>query len=228
MAAQANTASPEAKEPANKQDVKKTKTLSGIPPQTIPAANIVSNLTGIPNPPIPDTLPDLVTTRVGDTENTEDELDAVDALLSLGDTQDPMIEEDDNAALMPIGGPTNIVDVAPIQILLDQINVDNSIANIIETEKLEKEAEKSTAPDLDQTDANKPAVPEETDTTSANAPDPNTNPRPKSASPNQGSLKIKTHALKKKSVSKQKYKCSVCGETRPYHATSECSPLGKT
>ena len=126
MAARANTASPEAKEPANKQDIKKTKTLSGIPPQTIPAANIVSNLTGIPDPPIPDTLPDLVITRVGDTENTEDELDAVDALLSLGVTQDTTIEEDDNAALMPIGGPTNIVDAAPVQILLDQINVDNS------------------------------------------------------------------------------------------------------
>ena len=128
---------------------------------------------------------------MGDTETTEDELDAVDALLSLGDTQDTTIDEDDNAALMPIGSPTNIVDAAPIQILLDQINVDKSIANIIETEELEKEAEKSTAPDLDQTDANKPAVPEETDTTSANAPDPNTNPRPKSASPTQGTLKIK-------------------------------------
>ena len=85
---------------------------------------------------------------------------------------------------------------------MDQINVDNSIANIIETEELEREAEKSTAPDLDQTDMNKPAVPEETDTTSANTPNPNTNPRPKSASPTQGSLKIKMHALKKKSVSK--------------------------
>ena len=54
VAAQANTASPEAKEPTNKQDVKKTKTLSGVPPQTTPAANIASNLTGVPAPPIPD------------------------------------------------------------------------------------------------------------------------------------------------------------------------------
>ena len=84
-----------------------------------------------------------------------------------------MIEEDDNAALMPIGAPTNVVDAAPVTILLDQMNVNNAIANIIETEELEKEAEKSTAPDIDQTDVNKPAVPEETDTTSANAPDPN-------------------------------------------------------
>ena len=173
MVAQKNTVSPEAKEPANKQDIKKPNTLSGIPPQTIPAANIVSNLTGVPDPPILDTLPDLVTTRAGDTENTEDELDAVDALLSLGDTHDTTIEEDDNAALMPIGAPTNVVDAAPVPILLDQMNVDNAIVNIIETEELEKEAEKSTAPDIDQTDVNKPAAPEETDIASANAPDPN-------------------------------------------------------
>ena len=124
-----------------------------------------------------------------------------------------MIEEDDNAALMPIGAPTNVVDAAPVPILLDQMNVDNAIANIIETEELEKEAEKSTTPDVDQTDVNKPSAPEEADTTSANAPDPNL--RPKSASPTQGSLKIKMHALKKKSDSNRKYKCTICGETRP-------------
>ena len=199
MAAQKNTVSPEAKEPANKQDTKKPNTLSGISPQTIPAANIVSNLTGVPDPAHPDTLLDLVTMRVRDAENTEDELDAVDALLSLGDTHDTTIEENDNAALMPIGAPTNVVDAAPILILLDQMNVDNTIVNIIETEELENEAEKSTAPDADQTEANKPAVPEETDTTSANTPDPNLHP--KSLSPTQGSLTIKTHVLKKKSNS---------------------------
>ena len=198
MAAQKNTVSPEAKEPANKQDMKKPNTLSGVPLQTIPAANIVSNLTGIPDPANPDTLPDLVTTRARDAENTEDELDAVDALLSLGDTHDTMIEENDNTALMPIGTPTNVVDVAPVLILLDRMNVDNTIANIIETEELEKEAKKSTAPDVDQTDANKPAVPEETNTTSANALEPNF--RPKSVSPTQGSLKIKTHILKRSRI----------------------------
>ena len=41
-----------------------------------------------------------------------------------------------------------------------------------------------------------------------------TDDRPKSASPMQGSLKIKMHALKKKADSKRKYKCSVCGVSK--------------
>ena len=65
----------------------------------------------------PDTLPDLINTRLGDIENTEGEIDAIDA-------------------------PTGIVDAAPVPILLDQINVDNTIANIIDTEENEKEAQK--------------------------------------------------------------------------------------
>ena len=110
---------------------------------------------------------------------------------------------------MPIGAPTGIVDAAPVPILLDQINVDNAIANIIDTEENEKEGEKPT----DQTDVNNPRTPEETDPTSGNVPD--LNPRPNSASTTQGSLQIKTHALKKKTDRNRKYKCSVCGETRP-------------
>ena len=158
----------------------------------------------------PDTLPDLINSKLGDTENTEGEIDAIDALLSLGDTRP--LDEDDNAALMPIGAPTGIVDAAPVPILLDQINVDNAIANIIDTEENEKEGQKPTDPGGDQTDMNNPTTPEETDATSGNVPDPN--PRPNSASTTQGSLQIKTHALKKKTDRNRKYKCSVCGETR--------------
>ena len=161
----------------------------------------------------PDTLPDLINSRHGDTENTEEEIDAIDALLSLGDTRENLLDEDDNAALMPIGAPTGIVDAAPVPILLDQINVDNAIANIINTEENEKEGHKPTDPGGDQTDVNNPTTPEETDPTSGNIPDPN--PQPNSASTTQGSLQIKTHALKKKTDRNHKYKCSVCGETRP-------------
>ena len=109
---------------------------------------------------------------------------------------------------MPIGAPTGIVDAAPVPILLDQINIDNAIANIIETEENEQEREKPT----DQTDVNNPRTPEETDPTSGNFPDPN--PGLNSGSTTQGSLQIKTHALKKKTDQNRKYKCSVCGETR--------------
>ena len=114
---------------------------------------------------------------------------------------------------MPIGAPTGIVDAAPVPILLDQINVDNAIANIIDTEENEKEGQKPTDPGGDQTDVNNSTTPEETDPTSGNVPDPN--PRLNSVSTTQRSLQIKTHALKKKTDRNSKYKCSVCGETRP-------------
>ena len=130
----------------------------------------------------PDTLPDLVNTRLGDTENTEGEIDAIDALLTLGDTRENLIDEDDNAALMPIGALTG------------KVNVDNAIANIIDTEENKKEAQKPTDPGGDQIDLNNPTTPEETDPTSGNVPDPN--PRLNSASTTQGSLQIKTHAQK--------------------------------
>ena len=97
---------------------------------------------------------------------------------------------------MPIGTPTGIVDAAPVPILLDQINVDNAIANIIDTEENEKVSPKPTDPSGDQTDVNNSTTPEETDSTSKNVPD--LNPRPTSASATQGSLQIKTHALKKR------------------------------
>ena len=63
---------------------------------------------------------------------------------------------------MPIGAPTGIVDAAPVPILLDQINVDNAIANIIDTEENEKEGQKPTDPSGDQTDVNNSTTPEET------------------------------------------------------------------
>ena len=70
--------------------------------------------------------------------STEEELDAADALLSLQNLRTNQFEEleDDNAQLMPIGGGINIPeDVAPQPLLLDQVNVDNVIANIIATEQ---------------------------------------------------------------------------------------------
>ena len=54
--------------------------LSGVPSKNIPVADTALNLTGVPDPTNPDTLPDLVNTRLGDTENTKGEIDAIDAL----------------------------------------------------------------------------------------------------------------------------------------------------
>ena len=138
-------------------------------------------------------------------------------MLSLGEVRDDTIDEDDNAQLMPIGAPTGITDAIPVPILLDQVNVDNAIASMLE------------ADDLDKTTMNAPvSCPEDEDENNrlmeaATAGEPvvtstepsNTENRPKSASPTQGSLKIKTHVLKKKADSNRRYKCSVCGVTKP-------------
>ena len=71
-------------------------------------------------------------------QSTEDELDAVDALLGLQHLCDNSIVplEGDNSELMPIGGRENVPeDVAPQPLLLDQVNVDNAIATMKATEQ---------------------------------------------------------------------------------------------
>ena len=108
------------------------------------------------------TLPDLGTSKpvtredvllqfndtAGDTEktsveplfeavSTEEELDAVDALLSLQTPRDNTLDQlslDDNETLMPIRGNNVYHDVNPVPLQLDQVTVDNAIAQIIETE----------------------------------------------------------------------------------------------
>ena len=54
------------------------------------------------------------TLLAANTTSTEEELEAASTLLSLGDTRDDTLdEEDENALLMPIGGVNILVDVAP-------------------------------------------------------------------------------------------------------------------
>ena len=229
VAAQKHTTSPEATEASNKDNKESDSTLSGItssgiPPSGIPSASTSTTLTimnmeltGVPL--TENILPDLVRNRVPDTletVNTGEELEIADALLSLGEVRDDTIDEDDNAQLMPIGAPTGITDAVPVPVLLDQVNVDNAIASMLEA-------------DLDKTTTNAPVShPEDEDENNrlmeaATAGESvvtstelsNTENRPKSASPTQGSLKIKTHVLKKKADNNQRYKCSVCGLTKP-------------
>ena len=141
--------------------------------------------------------------------STEEELDAIDALLSLGNVRDHTLDEDDNAQLMPVDAPTNIVDVAPVPVRLDQLNVDTAIAGIMQTEELEQQNVDDVTPARYETNKDKPA-----DVKSSKAAEGTTDNRPKSASPTQGSLKIKMHTLKKKAISNRKYKCSVCGVSK--------------
>ena len=230
VATQKHTTSPEATEASNKDNKESDSTLSGVtssgvPPSSIPSASTSTTLT-ITNTeltgvrPAENILPDLVRNRVPDTVetvNTGEELEIADALLSLGEVRDDTIDEDDNAQLMPIGAPIGITDAVPVPVLLDQVNVDNAIASMLE------------ADDLDKTTTNAPVSrPEDEDENNrlmeaATAGEPvvtstepsNTENRPKSVSPTQGSLKIKTHVLKKKADNNRRYKCSVCGVTKP-------------
>ena len=75
---------------------------------------------------------------------TEDELDAVDALLSLsstlnvGSNPDTDLGMEDNALLVPIGGQAICEDIAPTDSKLDQIAVDSEIARLIDAEEQTK------------------------------------------------------------------------------------------
>ena len=227
VATQKQTMSPEA-QIVDKRPLKlSTSALSAVP-STSKATDIATSiLTGILTPQNADTLPDLVLNRETlnpelpsatgvDPGSTEEELDAIDALLSLGEVRDNTLEDDDNAELMPVGAPTNIIDAAPVPVRLDQLNVDTAIAEIVQMEELEKQATEDSIPNPDK-NTNKPdnaendtSIPVEGSVTDRPT-SALTEDRPKSASPTQGSLKIKTHALKKKPESNRKYKCSVCG-----------------
>ena len=213
MAAQKNTVLPEAKDTDKRSLKPLSSTLSAIS-STSTANNLtVLDLTGVWTPSDTNNLPDLVvnretpnpepdTSKTADPVSTEEEMDAIDALLSLGDVREDTLDEDDNAQLMLVGAPTNIVDVAPVPVRLDQLNVDTAIAGIMQTKELEQQNIDDVTPAPDESNSNKQTAERTTDN------------RPKSASPTQGSLKIKTHALKKKANSKRKYKCSVCGVSK--------------
>ena len=135
--------------------------------------------------------------------STEDELDAVDALLSLSGIQDENADPTtENELLMPIGGANLPLDVAPVPIELGQVEVDHAIAKLATQEEEQSITEKQPAD---------------------NAQDPNTAPPPNvdlndnsDLSPPRGKGEFRTtHALKKKAETKHTYKCRVCGVRKP-------------
>ena len=162
------------------------------------------------------TLPDLVVNRPGAPEadyqppaatNTLEDLEAASMLLSLGDTLEDMLEEDDeNALLMPIGGTNNPEDIAPQPICLDQVSVDNTIAGLVKMEELKKDTEKETTNPI-------VAVPVPTDQLQAPTDPPNMQPPVVSDNTKKGSLKTKTYVLKKPEV-KRSFKCSECNAVK--------------
>ena len=92
-------------------------TLTAVPP---PASKPTPSdeLTGIPNKTDDQILPDLVLEQedpnTTQAVSTEEEMDAAAALLSLGEIRDDTLDDNnENAELMPIGGPNVPLDIAP-------------------------------------------------------------------------------------------------------------------
>ena len=163
------------------------------------------------------TLPDLVVnhSELPETDlqtpaatNTVEDLEAANTLLSLGDSlEDTLEEDDDNALLMPIGGANNLEDIAPEPIRLDQHSVDNTIAELIETEELKKSIEEE---GMNPTGT----LPAPTDQLQPSMdPPPVVQPLDNSANAKKGSLITKTYVLKKPAV-KRSFKCSECNTVK--------------
>ena len=132
QAARKHTASPESKVTSK---VGETRPLPAVPPSAITPTS-TAELTGVPNTADEILLPDLVFEQEDpDTTqavSTEEEMDAAAAFL--GEVRDDTLDEDNvNAELMPIGGPNVPLDIAPQPIRLDQVSVDNAIAEMIQT-----------------------------------------------------------------------------------------------
>ena len=126
--------------------MKRTRSKSTLP-AVLPSASRSTpsdELTGIPDKIDDQILPDLVlehedpdTTQI---VSTEEEMDAVAALLSLGEMgNDTVDDNDENAELMPIRGQNVPLDIALQPIRLDQLNVDNEIAEMIQADDQSKD-----------------------------------------------------------------------------------------
>ena len=178
-------------------------------------------------PPVGEKPPD----HILDGATTEEEFDAVDALLSLSTPRDITTDNvlDENSLLMPVGGPTTYEDFNPIPIHLDQVNVDSAIAEIVEQEDILESTQLTTsnkseisgvqAEDSVTQDKNtkenikKDDVPgvqsslSGRQTTSKTALDCDGEPMK-----SKGVIKVTTYGIKKKSNNDGwSYRCSICG-----------------
>ena len=173
-----------------------------------------------------DRLPDLVvnsqkTVSTGDVDigsqalETED-IAAAAVLLSLHENvRDDTLDEDeeDNATLMPIGGAGAIPeDVAPQQILLDQVNVDAAIGHMLQNEDLEQDFNLDNAPPKLPEDKKKPqTIDNSEEKEKENEKGKGNKEKEKPSNKNvKGTLRTKSYGLKKKPDVNRTFKCSVC------------------
>ena len=136
--------------------------------------------------------------------STEDELDEVDALLSISGIRDESVNPTaENKFLMPIGGRNLPLDVAPVPIELGQQEVDYAIAKLTTQEEEQSVTEKQTSDNAQNPNAAASQNKDPNDNTDLSPPI------------DKGEFKTTTHALKKKAEMKHTYKCRICGTRKP-------------
>ena len=144
----------------------------------------------------------------------QQDLEAASVLLSLhDDVRDDTLDEadeDDNAALMPIGGTGAAVDVAPQEIRLDQPNVDAAIAEIVQNE-LNKE-DTFVPPDQHTEQSNQ--TEQNSETTKTQTKESKTEEDTQENEPKKGSLSMKGYGLKRKQTSNRTFKCVQCDSVK--------------
>ena len=188
--------------------------------------NTVTNtpdaISSLPPPVYPTNIP--VQDYTVDPPTTEDEGDAVDALLSLGsDLSNTASMEDilnENAALMPVG-VTTVEDVNPVAIKLDQVSVDKTIANIIDQEQAEEALRTNTIDqNTEQEKLSEPVDGDSDDTipypaldaaVHTSSPKATANTKTEELTPHRGKVKITEYSVKRKVTDgKLKFPCPKC------------------
>ena len=199
-------------------------------------------------PPVGETPPEHI---FDGATTTEEEFDAVDALLSLSTARTNTSEDiEDNLTLMPIGSESHFVDVNPVRVELDQVAVDGEIAKIVNMEQNnhslsldENNVSATVKVSVDNEDASRKTVgeqedPDEQDPADTYNADTEVDDS-ETEEPKKGYVKLTTHGIKKKTASEgRSYRCTVCGKKkrsaqrlnvhhRRNHSAQMCGICGK-
>ena len=229
-----------------------------LPDLVVNSLNAAVNLT--PNlsdrniiPPIGERPPE----HLFDGATTEEDFDAVDALLSLSTVRTNSYEDDDeNSTLMPIGSSSRFVDVNPVQIQLDQTTVDGAIAQIVEDEQNSTIEMSTTKSEVDNVKKGasgdeqiEDAIISQNQCSGENKSDSGDNCNnyddeteidvSENEQTKKGYVKLTAHGLKKKqNTNGRSYRCTICGKTkrtarrlnvhhRRNHSAQMCGICGK-
>ena len=141
-------------------------------------------------------------------DQTEEEDDAIYALLTLGRENTAHVDSlDENSQLMPIGGINLPIDVAPVQVRLDQVSVDQEIAGLQNELTLPPPS-----PATENTqDAPKPSTSASNPPTALNNDTAPVNDQVVSSPLKQGKIEIKEYGIKRNpGDDKLKFKCVKC------------------